>query len=223
MVGGRWSLLPLAEGDTTVRAKSTAELLLERHGIVTRGAVVNEGIPGGFALTYKVLSSFEETGRARRGYFVEGLGGAQFATGPTVDRLRNFTRDIDADDEPAAITLAATDPANPYGAALAWPRLDDPDVKTAHRPGRKAGALVVLVDGFLTLYIERGGKSVLTFTTDERMIAAAASSLAKTVRTGLGRLRVERVDGEFSIGTPLGLALVDAGFAPTPQGLRLRS
>jgi ATP-dependent Lhr-like helicase len=226
-VGGRWSLLPLAEGDTTVRAKATAELLLERHGVVTRGAVVSEGIRGGFALAYKVLSTFEETGRARRGYFVEGLGGAQFATGATVDRLRQFTRDEDSDAPPLAITLAATDPANPYGAALAWPK--PPPVEAAdggsasgHRPGRKAGALVVLVDGFLTLYIERGGKTVLTFISDERMLAAAATSLAATVRTGLGRLRIERVDGEFSIGTPLGHALADAGFAATPQGLRLR-
>ncbi|WP_213817074.1 DEAD/DEAH box helicase [Glaciihabitans sp. dw_435] len=253
-VGGRWSLLPLAEGDTTLRAKATAESLLERHGVVTRGAVVSEGIRGGFALVYKVLSTFEETGRARRGYFVDGLGGAQFATGATVDRLRNFTRDPDSSAEPVARTLAATDPANPYGAALAWPTdppltdgaggpTDDPaanpviavpiaapvtDKRTGHRPGRKAGALVVMVDGFLVLYIERGGKTVLTFVdaNDPKAgttLAVAAASLASTVRTGLGKLRVERVDGEFSVGTPLGNALVDAGFAATPQGLRLRS
>jgi ATP-dependent Lhr-like helicase len=189
---------------------------------VTRGAVVSEGIRGGFALTYKVLSSFEETGRARRGYFVEGLGGAQFATGATVDRLRSFTRELDDDRAPSAVTLAATDPANPYGAALGWPRGDDPEAKSTHRPGRKAGALVVLVDGSLALYVERGGKTVLTFTADERMLAAAASSLATAVRTGLGRLRIERVDGEFSIGTPLATHLTAAGFSPTPQGLRLR-
>jgi len=215
-VAGRWSLLPLAEGDTTIRAKATAEALLERHGIVTRGAVVNEGIRGGFALAYKVLSSFEETGRARRGYFVDGLGGAQFGTGATVDRLRQFTRDDDSVPELAAVTLAATDPANPYGAALGWPTTE------GHRPGRKAGALVVMVDGRLAAYIERGGKTVLTFTPDETVLAAAAVSLASTVRLGLGRLRVERVDGEFSIGTPFGTALANAGFAPTPQGLRLR-
>jgi ATP-dependent Lhr-like helicase len=215
-VAGRWSLLPLAEGDTTVRAKATAEALLERHGIVTRGAVMSEGIPGGFALAYKVLSTFEETGRARRGYFVDGLGGAQFATGATVDRLRQFSRDTDATPELAALTLAATDPANPYGAALGWPATE------GHRPGRKAGALVVLVDGSLAAYVERGGKTVLTFTSDDAVLAAAAVSLARTVRNGLGRLRVERVDGEFSVGTPFGNALVEAGFAPTPQGLRLR-
>jgi ATP-dependent Lhr-like helicase len=216
-VAGRWSLLPLAEGDTTVRAKATAEALLERHGIVTRGAVANEGIRGGFALAYKVLSSFEETGRARRGYFVDGLGGAQFGTGATVDRLRQFTLDDNALPELAAVTLAATDPANPYGAALGWP------VTEGHRPGRKAGALVVLVDGRLAVYIERGGKTVLTFTGDDAVLAAAALSLAATVRLGLGRLRVERVDGEFSVGTPFGSALATAGFAPTPQGLRLRA
>ncbi|MCU1405540.1 MAG: ATP-dependent helicase, partial [Glaciihabitans sp.] len=233
-----------------------------------RGAVVSEGIRGGFALAYKVLSTFEETGRARRGYFVDGLGGAQFATGATVDRLRNFSRDddtnTDPNHEPVALTLAATDPANPYGAALAWPGQNDEDQpgmvdaaasqlavetgdldskdkrgslvpqtalasaadekkKAGHRPGRKAGALVVMVDGFLTLYIERGGKTVLTFTQDEKMLAAAAVSLAGVVRSGLGKLRIERVDGEFSVGTPLGRVLVDAGFAATPQGVRLRA
>jgi ATP-dependent Lhr-like helicase len=179
--------------------------------------VMSEGIRGGFALMYKVLSSFEETGRARRGYFVDGLGGAQFATGATVDRLRHFTRDPDSNDEPVAITLAATDPANPFGAALGWP------TSTGHRPGRKAGALVVIVDGFLTLYVERGGKTVLTFTEDESRLAAAASSLAATVRMGLGKMRIELVDGDFSIGTPLGKLLITAGFAATPQGLRLRA
>ncbi len=221
---GRWSLLPLAEGDTTVRAKAMAESLLERHGVVTRGAVVSEGIRGGFALAYKVLSGFEEIGHARRGYFVDGLGAAQFATTATVDRLRNFSVDPEAQRPHHAITLAATDPASPYGAALAWPA-GDPATgeKRTHRPGRKAGALVVLVDGALTLYVERGGKTVLTFTADELNLEAAAHSLASTVRAGIGRLRVERVDGEFSVGTPLGLMLAAAGFSPTPQGLRLRA
>jgi ATP-dependent Lhr-like helicase len=112
--------------------------------------------------------------------------------------------------------LGATDPANPYGAALGWPDAD------GHRPGRKAGALVVLVDGALEIYVERGGKTVLTFTADENRLAAAAESLTSTVRRAGGRLRVEKIDGEFSLGTPFGNALVAAGFAPTPQGLRLR-
>ena len=233
--GGRWSLLPLAEGDTTVRAKAMAELLLERHGVVTRGAVVSEGIRGGFALAYKVLSGFEESGRARRGYFVEGLGAAQFATGATVDRLRGFVVDSGRDAALGAITLAATDPANPYGAALAWPggstgsttedssTTEGKTTGTRHRPGRKAGALVVLVDGSLAVYVERGGKTVLTFTDDEQVLAAASRSLTATVRRATGKLRVERVNGEFAVGTPLGLALVEAGFAATPQGVRLRA
>ena len=241
--GGRWSLLPLAEGDTTIRAKAMAESLLERHGVVTRGAVVSEGIRGGFALAYKVLSGFEESGRARRGYFVDGLGAAQFATGATVDRLRNFTIDPDATPKLEAITLAATDPANPYGAALPWPgapavadSVDDtaavataavaaaePAEKRGHRPGRKAGAMVVMVDGALVLYVERGGKTVLTFSSDESALRAAAMSLTTTVRSRIGALRIERVNGDFSIGTPLGSMLVDAGFVPTPQGLRLRA
>ena len=244
--GGRWSLLPLAEPDTTVRAKATAELLLERHGVVTRGAVVSEGIRGGFALAYKVLSGFEEIGRARRGYFVEGLGAAQFATGATVDRLRSYSRDPEAEPALAAVTLAATDPANPYGAALGWPVSGGGSTTgvstgsttgvstgsttgvstgstTGHRPGRKAGALVVLVDGALTLYIERGGKTVLSFGGDADALAAASRSLVSTVRASLGKLRIERIDGDFAVGTPLGLALVEAGFVATPQGLRLRN
>lgn len=231
---GRWSLLPLAEPDATVRGVATAELLLERYGVVTRGSVVSEGIRGGFALVYRVLSKFEETGRARRGYFVEGLGAAQFATGATVDRLRSFAREPDPDRPPVAITLAATDPANPYGAALPWPANPPPeakkpqddkreDDKRGHRPGRKAGAVVVLVDGALALYVERGGKTMLTFGLEARTINLVAASLAAAVRLSLGKLKVERVDGDFVIGTELGAALVNAGFSTTPQGLRLRA
>ncbi|WP_341952935.1 DEAD/DEAH box helicase [Salinibacterium sp. TMP30] len=248
---GRWALLDAAEGDTTVRAKSTAELMLERHAVVTRGAVVSEGIRGGFALTYRVLSGFEETGRARRGYFIDGLGAAQFATGATVDRLRGFTRDPDAAPELRAITLAATDPANPYGAALGWPGLggesagaeasvagDDgstlsagavasaksrADAPKKHRPGRKAGAIVVLVDGHLALYLERGGKSLLAFDTEPAVVDAATRSLTSTLRGTLPKLRIEKVNGDFAVGTPVGKALVEAGFVATPQGLRLRA
>jgi ATP-dependent Lhr-like helicase len=222
---GRWSLLPLAEPDATVRGVATAELLLERYGVVTRGAVVSEGIRGGFSLAYRVLSGFEETGRARRGYFVEGLGAAQFATGATVDRLRSFAREPDPERAPVALTLAATDPANAYGAALAWPAaaaVEGDDPKRGHRPGRKAGALVVIVDGALALYVERGGKTMLTFADDDRAMTAAAHSLASVIRRSGGRLRVERVNGDFVIGTGLGEALVEAGFSATPQGLRLR-
>src|SRR5690606_1370327 len=125
-----------------------------------------------------------------RGYFVDGLGAAQFGTGATVDRLRGYVLDPDAAPPLDAVTLAATDPANPYGAALPWPApgtpAEEPDAPAArHRPGRKAGALVVLVDGALTLYVERGGKTVLTFTDDADALRAAAASLAGTVRSAL--------------------------------------
>ena len=206
-----------------MRGVATAEQLLERYGVVTRGSVQAEGVRGGFALAYRVLSRFEESGRARRGYFVEGLGASQFATGATVDRLRSFARDTDPDREPVALALAATDPAQPYGAALAWPAPPADEERRGHRPGRKAGSIVVTVDGELALYVERGGKTTLTFTDDERWLAASAAALAALVRRSGGRLRVEKADGVFVIGTALGDALVAAGFAATPQGLRLRA
>jgi ATP-dependent Lhr-like helicase len=221
--GGRWSLLPEPVGDATLRAHGTAEMLLDRYGLVTRGSVMNERVPGGFALVYRVLSQFEEAGRCRRGYFVETLGAAQFATGGTIDRLRGFApdavgRDSGRDRPPEAFTLAATDPANPYGAALPWPSVE------GHKPGRKAGALVVLVDGALALYLERGGKTALAFTGDEETLAVATRSLAFAVTSGrVDKLAVERVNGDFVLGTPVGGALESAGFTGTPRGLRLRA
>ncbi|HET6826392.1 MAG TPA: ATP-dependent helicase [Amnibacterium sp.] len=218
---GRWGILPLPEQDLTVRAAATAELLLDRYGVVTRGSVQAEQVPGGFALAYKTLAALEEAGRARRGYFVEHLGAAQFSTSGTVDRLRAHNRD--PDDERGEVTrlcLAATDPANPYGAALPWPAgVGD----GGHRPGRKAGALVVLVDGAPAAYLERGGRTVLLFTDDESVLQHAADTLAATVRgRGVAALTVEKVDGVFSLGTPFGAALERAGFAPNPKGMRLR-
>jgi ATP-dependent Lhr-like helicase len=222
---GRWSLLPGREGDPTKRAYASAELLLERHGVVTRGAAVSERVPGGFAATYKVLSGFEETGRARRGYFVAELGAAQFSTSGAVDRLRSFSTDPGTRSDVRAVTLAATDPANPYGAALAWPRRPQSEEGAAgHRPGRKSGALVVLVDGALVIYVERGGRTLLTFDDDPEVLTPAVQSLASAVRGGvLGKLAVERADGEHIMGTPLAEALEAAGFHATPRGLRLRS
>ncbi|GAB3518847.1 Lhr family ATP-dependent helicase [Arthrobacter monumenti] len=219
IVGGRWSLLPEPEGDTTVHAHATAELLLDRYGILTRGAVGAEGIPGGFALQYKVLSGLEEMGRCRRGYFIESLGAAQFALPSTVDRLRSFNEDAQLHkQEPSAVALAATDPANPYGAALPWPPTD-----SGHRPGRKAGAMVVLVDGALTLYVERGGKTLLSFTDDVESVTPAAAALAGTVRRGaVDKLAIEKVNGTDILGTAVGDALETAGFYTTPRGLRIR-
>ncbi len=195
-----------------------------------------------------MLKAFEEAGRVRRGYFVEGLGAAQFAAPGAVDRMRALAATAPAADAPLwespvpggweaspavqrqrqrrdearAVVLAASDPANPYGAALPWPERADTDSK--HRPSRKAGALVVLVDGACVLYVERGGKTLLSFDEDDGRVAPAADALALAVRDGaLGRLTVTKADGESALTSPLGLALEAAGFHPTPRGLRLRA
>ncbi|MDY0984860.1 ATP-dependent helicase [Microbacterium sp. CFBP9023] len=217
-IGGRWSLLPTVDTDAARRATVTAGLLLDRYGVVTRGAVQAEGVPGGFAQTYRVLAGFEEAGHCRRGYVIERLGAAQFAASATVDRLRTFAGL--ADPPPRnAVTLAATDPANPYGAALGWPKRDE----VSHRPGRKAGGLVVIVDGSLILYLERGGRTVLCFTDDAEVLRAAATDLAATARARrLDTLTVEKVNGEGVYGTELALALQESGFVATPRGYTLR-
>ncbi len=224
-VAGRWSLLPAAAADPTRRAQAAAEALLDRHGVLTRGAVVAERTPGGFAAAYRMLTAFEDAGRCRRGYFVEGLGAAQFAVAGAVDRLRAYAPGA-APTTPArsgqALVLAATDPANPYGAALPWPDRGG-EAASGHRAGRKAGALVVLVDGTLVLYVERGGKTLLTWDSGDANLQAAVDALALAVREGaLGRLTVQRADGEEVLSSPLGRALEAAGFHATPRGLRLR-
>ncbi|EWT00286.1 ATP-dependent helicase [Intrasporangium oryzae NRRL B-24470] len=280
---GRWALLPPAETDPTVRAVTNAELLLDRYGVLTRGSVVSEAVPGGFAAVYRVLAAAEEAGKVRRGYFVESLGASQFATTGAVDRLRSMSRLPGAsarDDEkadrtrssdpadpwllpapgaqpsgirpgggrraesgPPALVLAASDPANPFGAAIGWPErpaadagdsagdtaeAEGPDARArrkGHQPGRKAGALVVLVDGELVLYVERGGKTMLCWSDDPERLQAAADALALAVREGaLGRLTVEKADGASILGSghPLVTALSNAGFHMAPRGLRLR-
>jgi len=239
-VGGRWALAAAREPEATRRAHARAEALLERHGVLTRGALGTERISGGFAAVYRVLRAMEDSGRARRGYVVEGLGAAQFAVPGAIDRLRAMSRPdgsplgadradqplppIAADDGSAGLSrvvLAAADPAQPYGAALGWPAtIGD----TKHRPGRKAGALVVLVEGAPALYVERGGRSLLSFTTDRAELGAAAQALAGAVHEGwLGSLAVERADGVGSLGSELADVLTEAGFRVTPKGLRLRA
>ncbi|MEV6116875.1 ATP-dependent helicase [Streptomyces sp. NPDC052109] len=337
-VAGRWSLLPAAEPDVTVRAHALARTLLDRHGVVTRGAVAAEGIEGGFSAVYRVLSAFEESGQARRGYVVEGLGAAQFAMDGAVDRLRAvsnarergeslsaqgmergfaesaFPDGFDGSDgaphdhalpgafggadggfahpgldgdftwppadpppapdeyvsprdladpfaspgyggprgggggaygspanrgygtgrtsssapDPRAVVLAAADPANAYGGALSWP---EPPTGAGHKPGRKAGSLVVLVEGELTLYMERGGKTLLawpaapdTAAPDDPRLRTAAEALAAAARAGsLGTVTVERINGAQALTSPIGTLLEGAGFVATPRGLRLRA
>ncbi|MGN9761191.1 ATP-dependent helicase [Streptomyces sp. SD31] len=320
-VAGRWSLLPAHEPDPTVRAHALARTLLDRHGVVTRGAVTAEGVEGGFSATYRILSAFEDSGQARRGYVVEGLGAAQFAMDGAVDRLRAVANARDRGDslpgpdttsgapdgfgasdtygapdgtptydipdldhdfldahlgpgdyasprdlapqrgprtsqgptwhnggppyspgsgpgfasrrtrptaDTRAVVLAAADPANAYGAALPWP---EPPTGAGHKPGRKAGSLVVLVDGELTLYMERGGKTLLawpsapdTEPTDDTRLHTAAEALATAARAGsLGTVTVERVNGTSALTSPIGTLLEGAGFIATPRGLRLRA
>jgi ATP-dependent Lhr-like helicase len=311
-VGGRWALAVDREADPTRRAHARAEAFLERHGVLTRGALGTERVSGGFAGVYKVLRAMEDSGRVRRGYIVEGLGAAQFAVPGAIDRVRALSNpdsggvsglgpsvsegragavddaqglpaigardpgggsrdpgggfggvgggsDEDAGFEdlgdeagpgrtpgvrpdPLAraradrqrgarpreererlsrVVLAAADPAQPYGAALPWPATVG---EAKQRPARKAGALVVLVDGAPALYVERGGRSLLSFTTAREELAAAAQALAGAVHEGwLGSLAVEKADGDAALGSELAEVLTEAGFRVTPKGLRLRA
>ncbi|MGW7192351.1 Lhr family helicase, partial [Streptomyces sp. NPDC054838] len=217
-VSGRWSLLPGQAPDPTHRAHALARTLLDRHGVVTRGAVAAEGVEGGFSAVYRVLSAFEDSGQARRGYVVEGLGAAQFAMDGAVDRLRAAER---TPPPLATVVLAAADPANAYGAALPWP---EPPAGATHKPGRKAGSLVVLVDGELVLYLERGGKTLLAWPeAEDPRLEAAVSSLAVACRAGtVPPLTVERINAAPALTSALGRSLEAAGFHATPRGLRLR-
>ncbi|WP_425862701.1 ATP-dependent helicase [Arthrobacter sp. TWP1-1] len=226
MGAGRWSLLPLDPADAvsstqaTLRSHALAELFLDRYGVVTRGSVMNQGIQGGFGLMYKVLARLEEGGKCRRGYFIEHLGAAQFAVSATVDRLRTFSEDAALQVRaPQALALAATDPANPYGAALPWPPLD-----SGHRPGRKAGALVVMVDGVLVLYVERGGRTLLCFSDEETAVALAAAALVQVVKRGaIDKMAIEKVNGVEVLTTPLAAALLASGAYSSPRGVRIRA
>jgi ATP-dependent Lhr-like helicase len=192
----------------TAAAAARAEQLLSRHGVLGRDAVLAEGLPGGFAGLYPVLTALEEAGRARRGYFVEGLGGAQFALPGVLDRLR-------AGEPSGAVTLAAADPANPYGAGLPWPE------SRFGQPSRSAGAYVVLLDGRLAAFVERGGRRLLTFAESPEDLEAAAGALAGLARR-LRRLSPATVNGGTIEGSALGRALAGAGFVPSYRGMILR-
>ncbi|MDQ2957416.1 MAG: DEAD/DEAH box helicase, partial [Actinomycetota bacterium] len=225
----RWSRLPDRVVVETRRALLRTEVLLDRYGILTRGEVAAENVAGGFSAVYPVLRQGEDAGRYRRGYFVEGLGAAQFGLTGAIDRLRALVAEHErSTNRPIeALVLAATDPANPYGAALQWPeRIHQAELETGkrgHQPARKAGALVVLVDGECVLYVERGGKTLLSFTEETGRLSEAAAVLAISARAGaLGKLHVESADGDPIANTPLGEALAQAGFRPSPRGLRLR-
>jgi ATP-dependent Lhr-like helicase len=222
-VQGRWSLTanlfrdPPAHGP---RLRAQAELLLERYGIVTRETVLAEGIPGGFSSLYSEFANLETLGTARRGYFVEGLGGAQFALPAAIERLRGLR----ADEAAGPLVLAATDPANPFGATLPWPKRDD-----NRRAARTAGAHVVTLDAEPVLYAERSGKGLITLRdpfepdgTPASWLAEALQALADHVRRGrIRRLALERFDGDPVVGSPFEPLLIDAGFTQGPRRLTL--
>ena len=209
---GRWSIVPRDEVPATVASHALALQLLERHGVLTREAATAEGVPGGFSAVYQVLKALEETGRVRRGYFVAGLGAAQFCLPGAVDRLRALR---EQEDEPTVITLAATDPAQPYGAALRWPG-------SAGRPARVSGASVVLADGIAVAFLERGARSLVTFpgAADAPGWPEAMVALVKDGR--LSRIELRQIDGEPADRSPLAERLRGVGFSDSYRGLVLR-
>jgi ATP-dependent Lhr-like helicase len=215
-----------------------AELLLERYGIVTREQVLAEGIGGGFAMLYDTFANLETLGVCRRGYFIEGMGGAQFALPGAVERLR-AGRGVPASGKSAGagagaaggfgggrrartLVLAAADPAQPYGGVLAWPKREERIGSRPSRPARVAGAYVVLVEDAPALYLERGGRGLVTLSTDAEAVAQALVALADAVRAGrVGRLALERIDGEPAIGSRWETRLADLGFRTAPRRLTL--
>jgi ATP-dependent Lhr-like helicase len=218
---GRWSLVEApGPATSTERAHALAVALLERHGVVTREAVVAEGVEGGFAAAYAVLRAMEESGRIRRGYFVDGLGAAQFALPGALDRLR-AVRDATAEDRPTHL-LAAADPANPYGAAIGWPRESEGDARRT--PARAAGAYVVLVDGAATVYLERGGGSIIMLppASDPGVAGRGLAALRGLFDGRFRELVVTKVDGQPVGSSAWREALLGSGFVAGYRGLVLR-
>ena len=219
-VQGRWSLTDPLFADQPAhgpRMRALAEIMLERYGIVTRETALAEGVPGGFSTIYPELANLETLGTARRGYFVEGLGGAQFALPAAIERLRTMRTD-----EPAGpLVLAVTDPANPYGATLPWPKREDDE--SGRRPSRVPGAYLVTLDAEPVLYAERGGKALVALRErDEAWLRPALEALADGVRGGrIPRLGLERFDGEPVVGSEVGALLIELGFRQGPRRLTL--
>jgi ATP-dependent Lhr-like helicase len=208
---GRWSLtghLIRGEVAETERHAAWAQLLLDRHGVVTRSAVLSEGYPGGFSALYPVLSHLEETGRVRRGYFVEGLGGSQFALPGAVDRLR-------AEPDQLLMVMAATDPANPYGAGLAWPDSGE------SRLARDAGAYVFLRGGDLIGYLDKGRRHLTVLAEDTTTYESLGRGLS-TIASRHRRTTVNTVNGRPAPKSPIAPSMVEWGFATAPKGLTYR-
>jgi len=239
---GRWSLVRRGQSSSssgaTEWATAVAQQLLARHGVLTREAVAAETIPGGFGIVYPVLRAMEDAGRIRRGYFVAGLGATQFALPAALDRLRSLRV---PDQEGSIVALAASDPANPYGAALPWPAEAPPGAKAGRGPTRSVGAIVILMDGALVAHLARGDRSLLTWLPDAE--PARSRAMRGIARVLIGRARsaslepadetaedavderplrgmlIEEIDGIPPALHPLAPALLEAGFVSGALGL----
>ena len=243
---GRWSMLDTRKASrsaTTEWSAALAQQLLTRHGVVTRETAAAESIPGGFSAVYDVLKALEEAGRIRRGYFIGGLGGAQFALPAAVDLLRSFR---DVPEEPRHVVLAATDPANPYGAIVKWPvdsargKVDSAAGKPANRapgrtspaeaPTRSVGGRVIVVDGFAAAYLRRGERELIVFAPDAeprrsrtiREVAVALLELAAAREPGRQGMLIAEINGEPASTHPAADLFIAEGFATTAMGLQAR-
>ena len=218
------ALRPARDRDRTAWATATAQQLLARYGVVTREAVMSEGITGGFGVVYPVLKAMEESGRLRRGYFISGLGATQFALPGALDLLRSLK---DTPEETEVVAIAATDPANPYGAALRFASTGAPSA-AGRGPTRSVGATVVLVDGALVAYLARGERQLLTWLPEaEPQRSRAARALARTLidraRSGGDTPRgmlIEEIDGAPASTHPIASFLINAGFLSGAMGLQ---
>ena len=212
-VQGRWSLTETLFRNAPPigpRLRAQAELMLERHGILTREMALAEGVPGGFSTLYPELSNLEVLGSARRGYFIEGLGGAQFALAGAVERLRS-----QPDDDEEVSILATTDPANPWGATLPWPKGE-----RRRRPSRTPGSYLLMRSGSPLLYLEKGGKGILRLDPSiagEELVGLLRHLVAAAEEKRVGGLRIERFDGEPLIGSEFEPLLLAAGFSRQPR------
>jgi ATP-dependent Lhr-like helicase len=218
-------------------AAAMAQQLLARHGVVTRETVAAEAVAGGFTAVYDVLKAMEDTGRVRRGYFVAGLGAAQFAMPTALDLLRSMR---DAPEEPRTVLLAATDPANPYGAIVKWPEttpgiVQQPDgptpgIDAGRGPTRSVGALVILVDGAAAGYLRRGEREVLLFLPEAeplrsragRAVARALLDLSNTREPGRRGMLIAEINGAAAGSHPAARLFAEVGFVVTAMGLQAR-